>query len=406
MKKQTISAILFVLILIFNILYLKPAEIIYVDSSQKLEKVFSIPQKNIEVYLAEGDYFLSSQEFTEMSCGNCDDPDTKVIATKGLEISGKNVKLKGPNSRSAVIHTNAGYGIYINNCSNCVIEKLTITDGIRDSSAKATDAAIVVKNSDVIIRNNLIQKNLGDSTLIKENVVGIMGICGRENSTLQIEKNEIIQNSWDGITLFRDAEAFITNNLIDGAKKKKFPSGGRGVGIGITWNAKATIRNNLVKRYWKGIGAFVDADVIIQNNIVEEMTAWGISVWDAKKGEPRAKINKNIIFDTGAMGSGITLSTPVDPGFFTENILIKTAQDSLYDSPDYYGYQCALAEHQVPDNFIIENNIFFGNRRASKDLPDYDLPYEKFVDELKTAQVWIMNFPLLDRSRFYFEYIH
>jgi len=74
---------------------------------------------------------------------------------------------------------------------------LTITGGIRDSCEFATDAAIVVKNSDVIIRNNKITRNYGDQTLIKKNIVGIMGICGRENSNLRIYNNLITKIQCD-----------------------------------------------------------------------------------------------------------------------------------------------------------------------------------------------------------------
>ena len=49
--------------------------------------------------------------------------------------------------------------------------------------------------------------------------------------------------------------------------------GGRGVGIGVTWNAKAGIRGNLVRRYWKGIGLFVDAEGTVVENIIEDILA-------------------------------------------------------------------------------------------------------------------------------------
>ena len=51
----------------------------------------------------------------------------------------------------------------------------------------------------------------------------------------------------------------IEGNWIDGvdlARGERI-GGGRGVGIGATWNAYANVRGNVVRRYWKGIGAFV-----------------------------------------------------------------------------------------------------------------------------------------------------
>ena len=407
MRKYHITAILFFLILILNFFLSKPLRVIYIDNTAELEKLFQKPQKSIDIRLAPGDYNLISESIIDSTCGNCEDPNTPVHATVGITISGKNIKISGPNDRTAVIYTNAGYGLYIKDCENCVLENLSITGGIRDTSAFASDAAIVVKNSDVIIRNNKIFNNLGDSILIAENIVGIMGICGRENSNMNIFHNEILRNSWDGIALYRDSEAIIEKNIIDGIDKAggRVPKGGRGVGIGVTWNAKARIKNNLVKRYWKGIGLFVDADAEVKNNIIEDIITWGISIWDADKGKPKGKISNNIIYNLGAMGAAITSSVEEEPGYFIENIIVKTAQDSAYDSHDYYGFQCALAEHSVPENFVIENNLFFNNRRATEDLPDYDISEEEFKKELKLRKEWIRKIPLLEESDFYKDFI-
>ena len=407
MTKQLIAGILFLIILIVNFLLLKPNDIIYIDSVFKLDRLFENPRSNIDVHLAAGSYELSGKNFIDNTCGNCENPDTPITGTKGLQISGKNIKLIGPENGRAIIKTNAGYGIYIKDCKNCLIENLVITAGIRDSSAFATNAAIVVKNSNVIIQNNLIHQNLGDSILISKNIVGIMGICGRENSHLTIQNNEIIQNSWDAIALYRDTEAIIENNIIDGIRSVNlsFPNGGRGVGIGVTWNAKATIKNNLVRRYWKGIGIFVDAEGVIENNVVENMTTWGISLWNAGKGKPRGSIKNNIIYNCGAMGAAITSDTETNPGYFTENIIVHTAQDSAYNSSDYYGYQCALAKHSIPENFLIERNIFFDNLRANEDLPDYDISEEEFKEKMEINRVWIMSISNLEKSDFYRKFV-
>ncbi len=125
-------------------------------------------------------YNLSAVSFIDSTCGNCLEPDTPVSATYGLRISGKNITISGPEDRSAVIYTNSGYGLYIKDCERCILENLTITGGIRDSAAFASDAAIVVSNSSVTIRDNIITRNLGDSLMIAKNISGIMGICGRE----------------------------------------------------------------------------------------------------------------------------------------------------------------------------------------------------------------------------------
>ena len=78
-------------------------------------------------------------------------------------------------------------------------------------------------------------------------VVGIGGVFGREGAELFILNNEIVDNGWDGIALYRGATAVIADNII-----KK----GRGAGIGITWDATALVFRNRISEYWKGIGTF------------------------------------------------------------------------------------------------------------------------------------------------------
>jgi len=401
MKKRKFNPVIIILLLAFLVIYLsrKNAEI---DNAVDLIRIFSEPVVNRDIKLRSGTYELDPIKIVDDTCGNCEDPDQSVNATAGLVISGKNITISGPEDNSAVIVTNSGYGLYLLNCSNITLENLTITGGIRDSSADATDAAIVIKNSYAIIRNNIIRDNIGDSVLINKNVIGIMGICGRENSKIEIYNNRILNNSWDGIALYRDSEAIITENIIDGVEGAGGKAGGgRGVAIGVTWNAKAEITYNLIKNYWKGIGLFVDARGVVKSNFIENCLTWGISIWDAGNGEPQGFIEENIIFDTGAMGAAITSSTENEPGFFKNNFIVKTGQNPAYDSQDYYGFQCALAEHSVPDNFEISTNVFYNNRRAGSDLPDHDLTQREFHEELENRKEKFFQLPLKKESGFY-----
>ncbi len=374
-----------------------------VTSVIELQAVLSGKVDSLEIYLQPGDYYLSPTSITDSTCGNCEEPNQFVPATAGLEISGSYVRITGPENRSAVIHTNAGYGIYFNHCKRGIIENLSVTGGIRDPDGNATDAAIVIKNSAVTIRNNHIYGNIGDSAIVVKNIVGVMGICGRENSDLTITDNEIIGNSWDGIALYRDASATIIGNLIDGVDKasSKVAGGGRGVAVGITWNARATIDGNLVKRYWKGIGIFVDANVTARNNIIEDILTWGIAYWDAERGKPVGIIENNIIYSTGACGVSITRSQPgPNPGHLIGNVIVRTAQNPKYDAPDYYCNQCALSISSKPDNFRIDDNQFFNNRRATETLPDYDLSeseFKKYAEDLRNR---LLNSALFQQSDF------
>ncbi len=392
-----------ILFVITPLLLLAEVQKKQVTSVIGLQAVLSGKVDSLEIYLQPGDYYLSPTSITDSTCGNCEEPNQFVPATAGLEISGSYVRITGPENRSAVIHTNAGYGIYFNHCKRGIIENLSVTGGIRDPDGNATDAAIVVKNSAVTIRNNYIYGNIGDSAIVVKNIIGVMGICGRENSDLTITDNEIIGNSWDGIALYRDATATIIGNLIDGVDKasSKVAGGGRGVAVGITWNARATIDGNLIKRYWKGIGIFVDANVTARNNIIEDILTWGIAYWDAERGKPVGIIENNIIYSTGACGVSITRSQPgPNPGHLIGNVIVKTAQNPKYDAPDYYCNQCALSISSKPDNFRIDDNQFFNNRRATETLPDYDLSdseFKKYAEDLRNR---LLNSALFQQSDF------
>lgn len=375
----------------------------FVNSSEKLESILSHPINNTRLILTPGDYQLTADDAIDSSCGNCQNPDTTVNITIGLEIRGRNVLIIGPAGRGAVFHTNAGYGLFFNDCDSCTIIGVTITDGRRDPDGRATDAAIVVKNSSVTISDCNIQDNIGDTSVVNQTIVGIMGIAGRENSNLQIHGNTIQRNSWDGIALYRGAKAVIEDNIIDGVDKAvgKNVGGGRGVAIGVTWNGQAEIRRNLVKRYWKGIGLFLNARGTVMDNIVEDLVTWGIAYWDADVGKPIGFIENNIIYQTGACGASIIRSAPGDTtGCFNKNILVRTGQNPKYDDPDYYCTQCALAVHAVPDNFIIGENLFFDTRQATGELPDFDMPEALFREQI---QLRLKNFSnkYLEQSDFY-----
>ena len=365
-----------------------------VATSSELEEALSGPRHNATIVLAPGVYALDPESAIDSTCGNCADPDTLVPISIGLTISGRNLRIEGPRDGSAVIVTRAGYGLYFKDCINCELDRVVVTGGERDASGAATDAAIVARNSSVAITNCVVRDNIGDPERIATHTVGVMGICGREGADLTIENCEILRNSWDGIALYRDARAIISNNLIDGVDAAGVEAGGgRGVAIAVTWNSNATIERNLLRRYWKGIGVFVDADVVVYGNVVEQMRTWGINIWDAGEGRPRALVERNVVYDCGACGIAVTRESPPardeTPGRLTANIVVHTGQNPKYDSPDYYCRQCALALEAVPDGFSIRGNAFYDNREASEDLFDEDTTKEMFWRERRG---WVRTF--------------
>jgi hypothetical protein len=365
-----------------------------VATGAELEEALSGPRYDAVIVLAPGVYELVPESAIDSSCGNCANPDTLIPITVGLTVSGRNVRIEGPRDGTATIVTRAGYGLYFKDCVDCELERVTVTGGERDTSGLATDAAIVAKRASVTIANCIVRDNIGSAETIAKNTVGIMGLCGREGSDLTIERCEILRNSWDGIALYRDARASISNNLIDGVDGAGVETGGgRGVAIGVTWNGAATIERNLVRKYWKGIGVFVDADVVARGNIVEEMRTWGISVWDADRGRPRAVIERNVVYDCGACGVAVTREAAYDEneprGRLVTNIVVHTGQNPKYDAPDYYCYQCALALHAVPEGFSIRGNVFFDNREADGAPFDEDTTREMFW---RGRRGWVRTF--------------
>lgn len=379
-------------------------QVVQVHNVDELAQHLAAKPANVRLQLAPGRYVLQPATIVDSTCGNCEDPATPVEVTVGLLVQGNGIQLSGPDEGTAEIVTNAGYGLFFKDCQDCSITGLSITGGQRDADGNATNAAIVVKNSSVTISNCTIQDNLGDSAAVAKVVAGVMGIAGREGGYLTIVNNRILRNSWDGIALYRGAEAVILDNVIDGVDKARGSQlgGGRGVGIGVTWDAQATIRGNLVTRYWKGIGLFVDANATVTENVVEDVLTWGIYLWDAGRGEPQGRIEWNAVYQTGACGVGVACSSMVDPerGYLRYNAIVQTAQNPRYDDPDYYCTQMPLAVHAAPEEYPIRENWLSGNRRAPDDLLDMDISTAMFQEAIRPLLDRLHQRPALAGSRF------
>jgi hypothetical protein len=360
------------------------------------------------IRLEAGLYELVPQAYIEPTCGNCEVESTQVQATTGLVVSGRRLRILGPDTGDAVIRTRAGYGLLFEECSGFSLERVTITGGERDTCGAATDAAVVVKRSSLVIQGCTIRDNLGDSTTVAGTVAGIMGIACREGSQVEVRNNRILRNSWDGIALYRGSHAIIEGNLIDGVDLARGAAlgGGRGVGIGVTWNASAKIRGNLVRRYWKGIGGFVDAQITVEENVVEHVATWGLTLWDAGKGKPSGFFTRNVVYNSGACGASIirASSDPPFPGRFVQNVLVRTGQDPRYDSGEPYCFQVPVARHAVPATFSIAENLLYENRIAQ------GLPAEGDVDErgfqARLGLIWQRHasWPVLRESDFWREH--
>ena len=89
-----------------------------ISTAGELHRIFEAPVDSVEVHLHPGEYHLTPFAIVDSTCGNCEDPNEQIPATAGLVISGNYVRLIGPDDRTAIIYTHAGYGLFFQNCKN------------------------------------------------------------------------------------------------------------------------------------------------------------------------------------------------------------------------------------------------------------------------------------------------
>jgi len=301
------------------------------------------------IRLSPGVFRAKQFAFPETLCGNCEKHITEVEATRGFLIQGKKLIIIGSGADSTTLITNAGYGLLFLNSSNSAIISLKITGGKRDPDGKATDAAIVVRQSRVTITRCLIADNVDRPDSL---VVGIGGIFGREGAELFIFGNEFFNNGWDGIALYRGATAVIADNVING---------GRGAGIGITWDAAAQVYRNEISNYWKGIGAFGATRVVASNNIVKDNLGWGIIA----TGTACMDVTNNLVINNG--NCGLAIWSDECSGRFANNIVTKNGWREQWVCPPV-----GFWNYGQTANFIISHNNIFDNKEGEyRDMPDF-----------------------------------
>jgi hypothetical protein len=181
--------------------------------------------------------------------------------------------------------------------------------------------------------------------------VGIGGIFGRENSEIFIMNNIIENNGWDGVALYRGANAYISDNLI---------CQGRGAGIGITWDAVATVYRNQISEYWKGIGTFGDSKAVVRNNVVYDNLGWGIIV----TGNSFMEASNNVITRNGNCGFAPWSETA--RGVFINNIVTENGWRAEWVCP------CVgIWMYGLPQNFVISHNDVWKNKEGNyKEMDD------------------------------------
>jgi len=314
-----------------------------------LQRAFDSAVDGDTIIIAPGRYVSKPYAFPEALCGNCREHKTNVDASRGFLIEEKGLTIIGAGADSTVLVTNAGYGVLFLHSYDSKISNLQITGGVRDLDGAATDAAIVVKWGRVTVRDCLIADNTNRPDSV---VVGIGGVIGREGAELFILNNRIENNTWDGVALYRGATAYIAGNIING---------GRGAGIGITWDATATVIRNRISNYWKGIGSFGDTRVICSNNAVFDNLGWGIIA----TGTSYMDATNNVVYHNG--NCGMAIWSDECTGRFSNNIVIENGWREQWVCP------CVgIWNYGTLFNFDISyNNVWNNVAGEYADMPDY-----------------------------------
>ncbi|MDX9856565.1 MAG: right-handed parallel beta-helix repeat-containing protein [candidate division Zixibacteria bacterium] len=286
-----------------------------VERGSDLQSVIDFASDGDTLILGAKVFEARADTMVESLCGNCEQARTNVAATVGFAIRDKALVLIGVDRDATRLVTGAGYGVYFENSRGSVLANLTITGGVRSADGNATDAAVVVRGSEVLIQNcNLIDNDNRDTSV----VVGIAGVAGREGADITIRNCTIKNNSWDGVALYRGATAHITDCVI---------ADGRGAGIGVTWDASCVAFRNDVSGYWKGIGAFGNSLLVARNNVVHDCIGWGVIA----TGSSQADFVNNVIYHNG--NCGVAPWSPESRGRIVNNIIVANGWKESWVCP-------------------------------------------------------------------------
>ncbi|MFH1688352.1 MAG: right-handed parallel beta-helix repeat-containing protein [bacterium] len=278
--------ITFTLAILFIVAAIGSGATLTVERGSDLQSVIDYASDGDTLVLGIKDFRAVPTAFIDSLCGNCLNPMTEVQASYGFVVSGKSLVIVGQDRERSRLVTSAGYGLLFENSPRSVLMNLTVTGGKRDGDGNATDAAVVIRQS----RVRLAQVDIRDNTdQLDTVVVGIGGVFGREGAEIIMSECRLENNGWDGIALYRGASATVTDCVI---------KDGRGVGIGVTWDATCLAYRNEISGYWKGIGAFGTSWVVARNNLVHDNLGWGIIA----TGSSFMDIANNVVHHNGNCG--------------------------------------------------------------------------------------------------------
>jgi len=314
------------------------------ERGSDLQAVIDYASDGDTILLSAKEYEARRTGFTDPLCGNCADPQTEVAASYGFIVKNKGLVILGADRVETILVTNAGYGLYLENAGGTTIRNLTVTGGKRDDDSNATDAAIVVRRSRVVIEQVDIRNNT-DRSLDSNVVVGIGGVCGREGAEITLHDCRIINGGWDGIALYRGATALVTDCVI---------KDGRGAGIGVTWDAVCVAYRNEISGFWKGLGSFGTSSVVACNNLVHDNLGWGL----VATGTSSMEATNNVIHHNG--NCGVAPWSTGSRGRLINNIITQNGWREQWVCP-------CVGVWNYGDwaKWTFRNNIVWGNETAN-----------------------------------------
>ncbi|MBN2498777.1 MAG: right-handed parallel beta-helix repeat-containing protein [Deltaproteobacteria bacterium] len=330
------------------------------DPYRDLQLAIDRAESGALLLIESGRYEARPRPYRDPSCGNCSDEDYKLgaDATVGFVVRGKALHLMGRGPGRTVLVTGSGYGLLFEDAGSSSVKRLKVTGGHRDADGRATDAGIVVRHTSLFVSQVSVSDNFDlYSGPGQDPVVGIGGIFGREESRLKVVDCRIEDNSWDGIALYRGIPGKRGTGPVahvEGCRigRTWSPQGGRGAGIGVTWDAELVARGNLIHGYWKGIGSFGHAEVRAYNNVVRDQRGWGIIASE----QSIMHAHNNLVIHNGT--TGMAAWNAGVRGSFINNIVIG---NGVADK-EWVGKKTGVWLNAPREKFKFAYNLVYDNR--------------------------------------------
>jgi hypothetical protein len=352
------------------------------------------------ILLDAGTYDLSRVVETDTSCATCLGDEVKSVQpvfTRGLRVSGKGIIVRGAGAERTLLSTGAGVGVLFDGCDDCTLEGVTVTGGERDTDRRALDAAVVVRNGHVTLKQCVLKDNLGKDDVVLRTVVGICGVAVREGGVARIEGCRIERNSWDGIAVLRGASAVIEGNLVDGVDRAPMQSvgGGRTTGVDVAWDGEATLHGNLIRRSDTGVSMSGDAKVVMSENVVEDVGSFAVGVRSGDVGRPSVDIEANAFFRVA--GCGIVVRAPAPLGGdvlrIVDNAFALTGVSGVAGA-------CMPTAIDAPSQATISGNAFHANKEIGGTPGRNDVDTESWNRAVTPLLVRLHAWPVLADSQF------